>query len=388
MEENIDNIELLKNSNETIKEETDLVQEIETKPKSNSLIKFFLFLILALFFTILGGLAVWYMGKSSKEEIKTELSPTPIASSENKVDEMDGWNTYLNEEYGFEFKYNPSWNIDIFDDSNITINNIKDNHKLRILIEQVTGFNYCFKYEETNQINIGNVIAETADGVGNSSELCDDPEKYLNLGNTFILIPIDKSIHSPKQILISYEYPLSDISFAKVNLDRILSTFKFMDMEDEVANWKTYRNEEYGFEFKYPNNITLGGLTLDPNPGIILTMRGPTQKAQTELYDGISLRIYFPFISNDSVKEIVDKEIQTIKGNDIAELIAEPSVFKNNFINGFSYTVRGLGEHRYIYFSDEDKDYLYHIADSTNDPGELGFNETVDQILSTFKFID
>lgn len=233
MEENIDNIELLKNSNETIKEETDLVQEIETKPKSNSLIKFFLFLILALFFTILGGLAVWYMGKSSKEEIKTELSPTPIASSENKVDEMDGWNTYLNEEYGFEFKYNPSWNIDIFDDSNITINNIKDNHKLRILIEQVTGFNYCFKYEETSQINIGNVIAETADGVGNSSELCDDPEKYLNLGNTFILIPIDKSIHSPKQILISYEYPLSDISFAKVNLDRILSTFKFMDMEDE-----------------------------------------------------------------------------------------------------------------------------------------------------------
>ncbi len=28
-------------------------------------------------------------------------------------------------------------------------------------------------------------------------------------------------------------------------------------VEDETANWKTYRNEEYGFEFKYPRTLTL-----------------------------------------------------------------------------------------------------------------------------------
>ncbi|MFZ2970752.1 MAG: hypothetical protein WA063_06400 [Minisyncoccia bacterium] len=29
-------------------------------------------------------------------------------------------------------------------------------------------------------------------------------------------------------------------------------------VEDETADWKTYKNEEYGFEIKYPINISLG----------------------------------------------------------------------------------------------------------------------------------
>ncbi|MFH1029733.1 MAG: hypothetical protein V1770_00560, partial [bacterium] len=33
----------------------------------------------------------------------------------------------------------------------------------------------------------------------------------------------------------------------------ILSTFKFIDQEISTENWKTYRNEEYGFELKYPS---------------------------------------------------------------------------------------------------------------------------------------
>jgi len=37
--------------------------------------------------------------------------------------------------------------------------------------------------------------------------------------------------------------------------DQILSTFRFLDgdVEDEMSEWKTYRNEEWGFEFKYPS---------------------------------------------------------------------------------------------------------------------------------------
>ena len=38
-----------------------------------------------------------------------------------------------------------------------------------------------------------------------------------------------------------------------------------LETEDiDTSNWKTYRNEELGFEFKYPVNWFCGGIALDP----------------------------------------------------------------------------------------------------------------------------
>ena len=38
----------------------------------------------------------------------------------------------------------------------------------------------------------------------------------------------------------------------------MLSTFKFTELTNiDISSWKTYRNEEYGFEFEYPEDFEL-----------------------------------------------------------------------------------------------------------------------------------
>src|SRR3989344_4344489 len=59
---------------------------------------------------------------------------------------------------------------------------------------------------------------------------------------------------------------------------------------DPTADWKTYTNEQYGFEFKYPPDWEL----LNKNGGISLVKNGPRQnqsKDSIEFFDGASLFI-------------------------------------------------------------------------------------------------
>jgi len=112
-------------------------------------------------------------------------------------------------------------------------------------------------------------------------------------------------------------------------------------IEEEIANWKTYRNEEYGFEIKYP-------------PDVIFSSQGPNlaQKKlnRGETISGTIMPSYDTIIFSDSHNEIAKIEIFHIyekeisKENYWAELHYygpcdarwefKPEVFDFNFVNG------------------------------------------------------
>jgi len=152
---------------------------------------------------------------------------------------------------------------------------------------------------------------------------------------------------------------------------------------DETANWKTYTNSETGFSFKYPEDISLVEDEI-----VRLSLWGPTQKPETEFYDGISLQFELPFkLGNTPLENYVQSAIEAETVEGIAELIKDKEKIVINGLEGYTFTIRGLGDFQYIYLQSSDSVYAIEIVNATQDPTGQGFQQTVDLILSTSKFI-
>jgi len=149
--------------------------------------------------------------------------------------------------------------------------------------------------------------------------------------------------------------------------NQILSTFKFIET-DETADWKTYRNEEYGFEVRYPeefifesrrdiirDQIWLGGIYTEDkgNFGILVK----EQKLNPDNIEGLYGKI-------DNVKII---EINNIKAYRYMEGDAG--------CGGYSISI-----------PKDEITIKISFSDCKGQTTEIVNNQ--DQILSTFKFIE
>lgn len=154
---------------------------------------------------------------------------------------------------------------------------------------------------------------------------------------------------------------------------------------DPTANWLTYTNKNICYTFKYPKEVALNEENI-----IHLSLWGPTQKKDTEFYDGLSLSFSLPFkIGNTTLKDYVDSEIAKVKQQeDIVKILEPKKEITINGINGYTYTSQGLGTFQNIFLQSPDGTCTVEITNATNDPTNQGYQKTVDKILSTFKFVD
>ncbi|HUV42349.1 MAG TPA: hypothetical protein VMY36_00340 [Patescibacteria group bacterium] len=150
---------------------------------------------------------------------------------------------------------------------------------------------------------------------------------------------------------------------------------------DLFAGWLIYSNTCY--TFKYPNEITL---TERKEENLIhLSLWGPTQKQETEFYDGISLTFSFPLdLGNLSLSDYVDS--QATEDQQHSEIINPKQAITINGITGYTYINEGLGIFQNIFLQSSDKTCAVEITNATKDPGNQGYQQTVDKILSSFQF--
>jgi len=187
---------------------------------------------------ILGGLVyggIWFWNDKNKEAVVPTFTPRVI-------DETAGWQTYRNEEYGFGLKYPSDWkfsqNFSYVDGFFFT----KDKSTFSVLPKG--GFDHGLPGipDRINDESVGDKMVKVSD--------------WLKTNLTFVQF-IDNSIPSswivckPDLKNCNRLYLHADNQSDMETMSRIISTFKFTNSVD-TSTWKTYRNEQYGFEIKLP----------------------------------------------------------------------------------------------------------------------------------------
>ncbi len=147
------------------------------------------------------------------------------------------------------------------------------------------------------------------------------------------------------------------------------------------ADWNVFESEDFAYTFSYPSV----DFELTENESVRVTFIGPTQAEGTEVYDGIILefgtitplgdQLLLPYVKEDLGEQ-----------REHAEVIKEPTPIKVNGIDGYTYTISGLGEFTFIYLPTPDGKSVVRINYLVADPENSGYQKIVDDMLESFAF--
>ena len=153
----------------------------------------------------------------------------------------------------------------------------------------------------------------------------------------------------------------------------------------QIAGWKTYTNTQYGFEFQYPNNVSVGGA---PNASLNLGL------LTLALKENNAYQMWF-YVLNQDQKEALDKIINPDKASDLDTKTGQKLVNGVDWITTetLSPPINGIGTAGSVlnyHVQTDNNIYDFQCINCNVEMfGDFGTKEKnlFDSVVETFKFI-
>lgn len=209
-------------------------------------------IIVAVAVVFIGSVFTYKYITTPKEVNQEEANNTQL------TDQTAGWKTYTNTQYGYQVSYPAEAGIEEAAGYAMSYKNINPEACVKISYKE----GYVYIATPDNQEVCGGV---TGLGIGDTefqdtAKIGDESYnmsgwKLLGTGEYLSTI-LSNGTKITYGVWLQNGEKIDGDEYQNIQdvIKMILSTFKFITPIDETAGWKTYTNNEYGFEIKYPEN--------------------------------------------------------------------------------------------------------------------------------------
>ncbi len=232
---------------------------------------------LLIFFTISGILFFLTPHNSQKELAVTDTS---------------SWKTYNNNQFGFSFKYPDGY---IVSKENVVmehkfVNNVDTYGYVGLsLNKSENGENFLLSFYRIRTDKSLNELSSEDEQDFNKDKLLVDSFKKIKIDgiDAVRIYNDDPTVDQDTVYFVKDNYVYNfDYFGSKTNsndFDEIISTFKFISTSTpDTSGWKTYRNDEFGFEIKIPNNWIIQKQNPDKLEGDLVFISPETKASEDQ----------------------------------------------------------------------------------------------------------